>query len=89
MDWKDYEEICGRLGYESEEAETAYRDACINDILQIAETIRTDDFGDVIVTFKNRSDITTEEMLGWIDWFQNHKGIEFNYNIKQLKIRVY
>jgi len=89
MNYEEYSKIEEKFGADSDEATLAYRDLCITDLEPLTDTITIDEFGDAVITIKDRSDITTEELLGWIDWFREATGVTIRTKGKAIKISAY
>lgn len=88
MDWKGFGEILERLGWESEEAQVAYRGAIINDLKLITESVFFDDFDDLYITLKDRSDITIEELMRFRKWFESIDGLAYKCKGRVLCIHL-
>jgi len=89
MNWKEYEEMEERLGPEAEEVREAYRDCVIEDLKPITDSVVVDEWGDVIITCNERSDITTSELLSFITLFMEAEGAMLHIKGNKIKLNVY
>ena len=89
MNLKEYEKIEEEHGAMSEEAKKAYRDLMITDLKPLTEKVDLDEWGDAIITLKDRFELSGEELIHWITFFEMAEGAHCRFKGNQLKIDVW
>ena len=89
MNLKEYGKIEEEYGAGSEEAKEAYRDLMITDLKPLTAKVDLDEWGDAVITLKDSFELSGEELIHWITFFEMAEGAHCRFRDNKIKIDVW